>query len=55
MNSLPKSDRVTIPSSECGYLTRLPLRLKPEVVFLFFACVFGFSLLMAIPSVSSPG
>ncbi len=54
MNSLPKSDRVTIPSSECGYLTRLPLRLKPEVVFLYFALVLGFSLLVMVPPFQAP-
>jgi uncharacterized membrane protein len=54
MKPLQKPDHLTVQSSECGFLRRLSLRLKPEVVFLYFALVFGLSLLVTVPPFQAP-
>ena len=54
MKPLQKPDHLTVQSSECGFLRRLSLRLKPEVVFLYFALMFGLSLLVTVPPFQTP-
>lgn len=49
-----KPDHLTVQSSECGFLRRLSSRLKPEVVFLYVALVFGSSLLVTVPPFQAP-
>jgi uncharacterized membrane protein len=54
MKSIQKPSYLTHQSSFYAYLSRLASRLKPEVVFLYFASVFGLSLLVAMPPFQSP-
>jgi uncharacterized membrane protein len=54
MKSFQKPSYLTPQSSLGAYLSQLSSRLKPEVVFLYFACVFGLSLLVAMPPFQSP-
>lgn len=45
---------MTVQYSECGFLRRLSSSLKPEVVFLYIALVFGLSLLVTVPPFQTP-
>jgi uncharacterized membrane protein len=54
MKSFQTPSHLTLQSSLYAYLSRLSSRLKPETVFLYFACVFGLSLLVAVPPFQSP-
>ncbi len=54
MNPFPKLDTLVSLSSECSYLSRVTRRLKPEAVFLYFALVFGCSVLVIMPPFQAP-
>jgi Predicted membrane protein (DUF2142) len=54
MESVEKRKYLSLPSWESGYLTRLSSTLKPEIVFLYIASVFGFSLLVTVPPFQAP-
>jgi hypothetical protein len=54
MKSLQKSYHLTLQPAEWSYVYRLSSRLKPEAVFLCFALVLGFSLLVTVPPFQSP-
>lgn len=54
MKSLQKSGHLAAIPSRWDYLCRLSSKLKPEVVFLYFASVLGFSLLVIVPPFQSP-
>ena len=54
MKSFQKPSYLTPQSSLGAYLSQLSSRLKPEVVFLYFAWVFGLSLLATVPPFQAP-